>query len=135
MNNRVIKAKKGTTEVLTTVGKLKCNSARMLFKIFDIQIVPLLLNAPEIWGLNQIVAVKKIHLLSCKRLLRVLIKSSNKCMVIPSYTKSAITCIKYWLRLLKLQLTKYAKHMTSYICRISEVTKHGGPKKKQGFVR
>lgn len=35
VNEMMIKAKRGTTEILTTMGKPKCYSARVLFKLFD----------------------------------------------------------------------------------------------------
>lgn len=51
--------------MLNTMDKLKCNKARVFFKLFNEVIVSMLLYALEILGLNQITAVEKIYLFVC----------------------------------------------------------------------
>lgn len=71
----------------------------------------MLLYSSEMWGLHRLDNIEKVHTLACKRFLSVPLKVSNKLVYgevgrYPLYINSAVRCIKYWLKLLKLDISR-----------------------------
>ena len=77
------------------------------FKIFDIKIQPILMYASETWGTVRLDGIEKVHMMACKRLFGVPLRTPNK-MVYgelgrdPLFVNSTLRCLKYWLRVLKM---------------------------------
>lgn len=114
VSSAIVRAKRGTMEILNVMLRLNCNSPIIFFKLFDAQVVPMLMYAAEVWGSQKIDDVEKVHLFACKKFLGVSLHASNKLVYgelgrYPLYVKSAVRCLKYWFRLLKLPDTRYAK--------------------------
>ena len=114
MEETKLKGKKSTNEILSTLGRIGCSSPDIFFKLFDSQVVPLLLYASEIWGYKPFKQIEQVHLYACKRFLHVRNKTANDVVYgelgrFPLWITSTIRCIKYWLRLLKQPNERYSK--------------------------
>ena len=48
--------------------------------MFDVQIHPIVLYGSEIWGLQCVDVVEKVHTLACNCFLNVPLKTPNKCV-------------------------------------------------------
>ena len=77
------------------------------FKIFDSKLQPILLYSSDIWGLQRLENIEKIHLMACKRFFGVPVRTPNKMVYgdlgrFPLLINSYISSIKYWFRLLEM---------------------------------
>ena len=114
MEEAKLRGKKGTNEILGILGKMGCSSPDIFFKLFDSQVVPLVLYGSEIWGYKSCTQLEQVHLYACKRFLHVRNKSANDIVYgelgrFPLWITSVIRCIKFWLRLLKQPKERYSK--------------------------
>jgi hypothetical protein len=131
-----ISMKRGV-ELLATKGRRACMgcikcACRLkdiprdcFFKIFDSQVQPVLLYASEIWGLHRLDNIEKVHTFACKRFLSVHLKVPNKLVYgelgrYPLYINSTIRCIKYWLKLLKLDTSRLPKQAYNMLKALDE---------------
>ena len=110
----VIKAKKCVVDIFKTLWKINCTSQKIFFKLFDAQVVPILMYASEIWGVNEIDEIEKVHLFACKRLLNVGLRTPNQMVYgelgrFPLFVLSSTRCISFWLRLCSLPDNRYSK--------------------------
>ena len=64
------KARKGVTDIFRTLRRLGDFSAPVFFKMFDVQIKPMLLYGSEIWGLKEYKSVEKVHTFALKKPLK-----------------------------------------------------------------
>ena len=71
------KAKGKILDLLKTMWSLGRFHSSLFFKLFDCQVIPVLLYASEIWGTTNIHVIKTAHLFACKRLLNVSDKTPN----------------------------------------------------------
>jgi hypothetical protein len=106
--SQLVKKSKKAMIALTNAFKHNREMTReAYFKIFDGKILPILTYASEIWGVNRLDNVEKIHLQGCKSFLGVPIQTPNK-MVYgdlgrhPLFIKTYISALKYWLKLLRM---------------------------------
>ena len=109
------RAKKGVIAILKTLWSLGDHSPNIFFKLFDTQILPILTYGAEIWGLSKnLESIERVHLFAIKRFLgvhpitprHVLYGDTGRYpLFITTYTK----CIKFWLRLIKLENCRYSK--------------------------
>ena len=87
--------------------------------MFDVQIQPIVLYGSEVWGLQRIDVIEKVHTFACKRFLNVPLKTPNKMVYgdlgrYPLFVNSCIRAVKYWFKLLQMKenrLPKQAYHM------------------------
>ena len=110
----VIKAKKCVVDIFKTLWKLNCTSPTIFFKLFDAQVVPILLYASEIWGTNELDEIEKVHLFACKRLLNVGLRTPNQMVYgelgrYPLFVMASTRCVSFWLRLCELANNRYSK--------------------------
>jgi len=101
------KGKKAIVQLNRVFQKYKEMTAKTYFKIFDTKIQPILLYAAEIWGINRLEHIEKVHMCACKRFLGVPTKTPNKMVYgdlgrYPLYVNSYVTCLRYWFRLLEM---------------------------------
>jgi hypothetical protein len=106
-----VKGRRACIDCIRHVRKLNDISKRCFFKIFDAQVQSVLLYSSEMWGLKRLDNIEKVHTLAIKRFLNVPLKVSNKLVYgevgrYPLYINSAVRCIKYWLKLLKLDISR-----------------------------
>ena len=114
MDEAKLRGKKATNDLLYTLKKIGCNSPEVFFRLFDSQVVPLLLYASEIWGYKSFPQVEQVHLYACKRFLHVRNKTANDVVYgelgrFPLSITSMVRCIRYWIRLLKQPNERYSK--------------------------
>eukprot|EP00745_Piridium_sociabile_P043608 TRINITY_DN8944_c0_g1_i10.p1 TRINITY_DN8944_c0_g1~~TRINITY_DN8944_c0_g1_i10.p1 ORF type:complete len:1137 (-),score=123.12 TRINITY_DN8944_c0_g1_i10:208-3198(-) len=114
MEEAKLRGKKCTNAIVCTLRKIGCNSPVVFFKLFDMQVVPSLLYASEIWGYKAHHQLEQVHLYACKRFLHVRNKTANDVVYgelgrFPLWITSTTRCIKYWFRLLKQSEDRYSK--------------------------
>lgn len=125
LNDMASRAKKGVFELLRTLWRLGDFSPNLFLKLFDAQIQPILLYGSEIWGLYPQTQIEKIHTFALKKILNVAPRTPNDIAYAetgryPLYIFSHVACIKYWLRLVKMndsRLPKKAYNMQLYLHR------------------
>ena len=112
----VTKAKKALYLLCRAFRNCREMTKEVFFKIFDSKIQSILMYSSEIWGIQRLDQIEKVHLLACKRFLGVPLKTPNKLVYselgrYPLYINSVVKVIKYWFRLLQMndsRLTKQA---------------------------
>jgi len=114
MQDTATRAKRSTVEILKTLRKIECNSADIFFRLFDAQVMPILLYGAEIWGYKKYDQLERIHLFACKRFLHVVDKTPNDAVYgelgqYPVWITAITRMIKYWFRLLRQPDTMYSK--------------------------
>ena len=58
----VTKAKKCVVDIFKTLWKMNCKNPLIFFKLFDAQVVPILLYASEMWGCEDFPMIERVHL-------------------------------------------------------------------------
>ena len=101
----VAKGKKAIFHLCKALTRLKDMSRQAFFNIVDIKIQPILMYASEIWGTVRLDGIEKVHMMACKRFL-VPLRTPNKMVYgklgrYPLFVNSTLTCLKYWLCVLK----------------------------------
>ncbi|MEW8542874.1 MAG: reverse transcriptase family protein, partial [Candidatus Thiodiazotropha sp.] len=96
---------------LYTLGQMPKN---VFFTLFDRKIVPVLLYGSEIWGFSKRESTELVHRYACKRYMCVSLHSSNAavlgdCGRFPLWIEAAKRCIKYWLRILCMDDSRYVR--------------------------
>ena len=66
-----VRGKQSVTVILRTLRSINCNSPDVFFKLFDTQVVPLLVYSAEIWGFEEYTKIEQVQLYACKRFLRI----------------------------------------------------------------
>ena len=103
------KGQKGVMEIQKAMRRLRSSDPMIFWKLFDSQIEPVLTYAAEVCGLENVGQIEKVQIFAMKRFLSVPLHSSNNLLYgetgrYPLFTKTAVKCIKYWIRLIKLPL-------------------------------
>jgi Reverse transcriptase (RNA-dependent DNA polymerase) len=119
-----VKAKVRTMQILRCLFRLGDIRSNIFFKIFDAQVVPVMLYGAEIWGFHTFGDIEKVHLFACKRLLRVGQQTPNKLVYgdlgrFPLFVNATIRMVKYWLRLITMphaRLPRKAYSMSCVLC-------------------
>jgi hypothetical protein len=101
------KGKKALFALNNAFKSIRDMSQDSYFKIFDVKIKPILTYSSEIWGLNRLDHLEKIHLLACKTFLGVPLQTPNKMVYgdlgrYPLFINTYVTTIKYWFKILKM---------------------------------
>ena len=106
---------KAKTTVLYIMQKLRMlnnNSFELFLKLFDSQVQPIALYGAELWGLETAaVHCEKVHLFALKRFLGVEMRTPNDLVYgetnkYPLFVNSAVRCIRYWLKLTRMEASK-----------------------------
>ena len=110
----VTKAKKALYLICRAFQNCKEMSKDVFFKIFDSKIQSILMYSSEIWGLQRLDQIEKVHLLACKRYLGVPLKTPNKMVYselgrYPLFINSTVRALKYWFRLLQMNNDRFPK--------------------------
>eukprot|EP00745_Piridium_sociabile_P015926 TRINITY_DN2374_c0_g1_i12.p1 TRINITY_DN2374_c0_g1~~TRINITY_DN2374_c0_g1_i12.p1 ORF type:complete len:1135 (+),score=79.90 TRINITY_DN2374_c0_g1_i12:1880-5284(+) len=115
MEDLASRARKGVIAIIRTLWAIGEHSHAVFFKMFDCQIQPVLTYGAEIWGLtkNQEV-IERVHLYAIKRFLGVHSKAPRHLIYgetgrFPLYVLTYIKCVKFWLRLLRLNNDRFSK--------------------------
>ena len=109
--------KKGK-RVLVTLLKSLYNSGQLpksvFFKLFDAKIAPILFYGSELWGTEQFLDLERVQYYACKRFMCAKQKAPNfavlgDCARYPLYIESYRRSLKYWLKIIKMQNSRYIK--------------------------
>lgn len=114
------KAKSKTSHLLKCLWKLGQIPSELFFKMYDAQVLPVLMYGAEIWGFQRFDQLEKAHLFACKRFLNVGWHTPNKMVYgdlgrYPMYVISATRCLKYWFRVVNLPESRLPKKAYSML--------------------
>ena len=109
LSEQASKAIYGLKSNLNQFGTL---STKLLFKIFDTKILPILTYGAEIWFSHTASDIERIHHSFCKYILKVPKQCPNvfargelgRCDI---YTLRCVKLIKYWFRILEMSVNRY----------------------------
>ena len=91
----------------------KCGSlsVNIMLDLFDKIVLPILLYGSQIWGTDWSDVIENVHISFCKRILRVHSSTPNAAVlgIYPLAVHYHTTCLKYWLKLLKMPNNRYLK--------------------------
>jgi hypothetical protein len=104
----VAKGRKAVFSLAKVFQKCKEMSKDTFFTIFDSKVRSIVMYSSEIWGLNRLDSVERVHLMACKRFLCVPTRTPNKLVYgelgrYPLFVTSHIRSVSYWFRLLQLE--------------------------------
>ena len=91
---------------------LNNNSFELFLKLFDSQVQPIALYGAELWGPETTaVRCEEVHLSALKKLLGVEMRTPNDLVYgetnrYPLFVNSAVRCIRYWLKLTRMEASK-----------------------------
>ena len=108
LKDMAARAKIGVVNILKPLWSLGEKSPSIFFKLFDIQIQPILNYGAEVWGLEADLEVaERIHLFAIKRFLNVSSRTPNVMVYgetqrYPLFVNIFVKSVKYWLRILKM---------------------------------
>ena len=120
------KAKRALVFIIQRLRQYENSSVDIFMKIFDAQIQPIMQYGSEIWGLYQSAAeCEKIHLYSLKKFLNVDMKTPNDLVYSelrrhPITINSCINTIRYWLRLVKMEMKRIPKKAYEILCKLDK---------------
>lgn len=122
---QAVKGKRASVECVKSISKLNDISKSCFFRIFDSQVQPVLLYASEVWGLHRLDNIEKVHTFAIKRFLKVPLKLPNKFVYgevgrYPLFVNSALRCIKYWLKLLRMDMSRLPRQAYQMLLKIDE---------------
>ena len=114
-----IKGKKAFGFLLKMLLKTRYISKECFFKVFDSKVLPILTYAAEVWGMEKLDAIERVHMMACKHFLGVPITTPNKIVYgelgrYPLYITTYVRSINFWLRMQTLEdsrITKKAYNM------------------------
>ena len=101
-------------EILKAMRRLSSSDPMIFWKLFDSQIEPMLTYAAEVWGLRNVDQIEKVQTFAMKRFLSLPLHASNKLLYgetgrYPLFIRTAVKCIKYWIRLIRLPLSRLCR--------------------------
>lgn len=120
-----VKGRRACVDCVRHIGKLTEMSKSCFFKIFDTQVQPVVLYASEMWGLHRLDNIEKVHTFACKRFLKIPLKVPNKFVYgetgrFPLYINSSVRCIKYWLKILRMDLSRLPRQAYTMLITVDD---------------
>jgi hypothetical protein len=124
VSHLAFKAKKAAFDCLRAMRNFDIPRS-CFFKIFDVQIQPIMLYGSEIWGTQEIASIEKVHTMACKRFLNVSLQTPNKMVYgelgrYPLYINSCVRCVKYWLKIVSMSDDRLPKQAYKMLLRVDE---------------
>ena len=110
----------------------------LFWKLFDAQITPILMYAAEVWGLHDTKQIeKKIHTFAIKRFILYVLATdkhfiaTNKTLAYmemetgryPLFITTYVKCIKFWLKLTRLPMTRICRQAYEMLLLQTETVK------------
>ena len=122
VHHMVLKAKKALNFLSKLIHNCKYITRDCYFRIFESKILPILIYGSEVWGTMKLDSIETIHMMACKRYLGLPKNTPNRMIYgelgrYPLYITTYIRCVKFWLRILKLQDTRLTKQ--AYLMQLS----------------
>ena len=121
----VVKAKQSCFQITKSLNSLNCYNLNVFLKLFDSKVYPVLSYACELWGMKEMPEIEKAHTMSLKRFLNVSVHCSNVTLYAdtgryPLSINHKLRCVKYWLRLLKLDKSRICKQAYEMLFSLTE---------------
>ena len=121
----IAKAKKACYDISKSLSSIECHSLDVFSKLFDSKVAPILTYACELWGMNDIKEVERVHTNSFKRFLNVSIHCSNTTLYadtgrLPLCISLKLRTVKYWLRLISMNENRLCKQAYNRLITLSE---------------
>jgi len=121
----VTKGKKAVFFLTRAFTKLREMRFESFFKVFDAKVLPVLLYSSEVWGMNKIDNVERVHLMACKRYLGVPGRTPNKMVYgelgrYPLFINSNIRCLRYWFRILQMNFERLPRQAYQMLLNMDE---------------
>ena len=120
-----LQAKKAVTILL--MYSIKCGGlpVSLAFELFDKMVLPILTYGAEVWGIRPYQAIEDVQIYFCKKVIGLPKNTSNnavlgECGRHALYIASFKTCIKYWLKILKMPESRYTKCCYAMVKRMDE---------------
>ena len=115
------RARAALLQVNRCIRKLVSVPPDVYFKLFDAQVLPVLLYSSELWGLTDNFQVENVHLQALKRFLNVPIRAPNVIVYgetgrYPLYINASIRAVKYWLKVLSMEENRFPKKIYRMMC-------------------
>jgi hypothetical protein len=125
----VAKGKKAVFHLCKALMRLKNMTRQTFFRVFDVKIQPMLMYASEIWGTQRLENIERVHMMACKRFLGVPLRTPNKMVYgelgrYPLFVNSTVRCLKYWLRVLKMDDSRFPKQAYNMMISMDESEKN-----------
>ena len=110
----VSKAKQICFELSKSLYNIDCYSIDVFSKLFDAKVLPVLTYACELWGLDEMLEIERVHTVSFKRFLNVSTHCANLTLYAdtgryPLFINIKVRCVKYWFRILKMEDKRICK--------------------------
>ena len=125
----VSKAKKACYEILTSLRSIHCYDLNVFLKLFDAKVKPILLYGSELWGMNELYDIEKVHMFALKRFLNVSLHCSNAVVYgetgrYPLHICHKIRSLKFWIRLQRLPSGRISRQAYQMLLALHEKGKH-----------
>ena len=114
-NRLATRARSAVAKIDKSLRHLHDLELEVLTNIFDTQVKPILLYGAEVWGMcNDTSVIENVHLNALKRSLNVPFITPNALVYGDTgrhelYIRSTICSIRYWLKILKMNDSRYVK--------------------------
>ena len=110
----VSKAKQICFELSKSLYNIDCYSLDVFSKLFDAKVLPVLTYACELWGMDEMLEIERVHTVSFKRFLNVSTHCANLTLYadtgrLPLSINIKVRCVKYWFRILKMEDKRICK--------------------------
>ena len=94
-----------------------------MFKIFDTMVKPILCYGSEIWGYRYAEKIERVQVNFCKQYCNLSQNTANalalgECGRLPLYTTYVFRCIKYWIKLIRMENHRYPKQCYEMLNRL-----------------
>jgi len=114
LHDLATRARAGVVRIMKSFREMSHVTPELFFRIFDVQIQPMLLYGSEIWGTDNSSIIEHVHLFSLKRFLSVPMLTPNVIAYgetgrYPLSINATLRSVKYWLRLLRMDEYRYPK--------------------------
>lgn len=124
-DNLADKAKKSIVTIKILQNKIGSLSVHDSFKLFDTMIVPILCYGSEIWGFEWAKQIEIVQDRFCKNILNVPSHTSSilvrgECGRFPLCLAYFTRCIKYWLKLTRMDETRYPRQCYLMLKRLDD---------------
>ena len=119
-----------TSQILNCLWRLGNVPRNIFFKLYDAQILPILMYGSELWGFQPFTVLEIAHMFAWKRFSNVSVQTPNKLIygdlgTDSMFITSDVRCVKYWLRITNLpdeRLPKKAYNMLLYLQNLGKKT-------------
>ena len=124
-----LQAMKAINHILRVRRKVSIMKIQNLFKIFDSVMKPILCYGAQIWGYNVIKKIERVQIKFCKKICHLPENSCDamalgECGRLPLCMSYMPICVKYWLKLIRMENTRYPKSCYEMLRQLDSVGRY-----------